>query len=123
MDTHVTIFFIFVAFVIVFQVFRLLRSRRLREKYAALWLVVGIVSILLALFPPLLAAFARLVGIEVPANLLFVLAIMLLLGVCLQLSQEISRLEAKVRVLAEHVALINVRDDIDASKTIDDEKD
>ena len=44
-----------------------------------------------------------------PSNLLFFLAILLLLGVCLQLSLEISLAEEKSRTLAEHVAILNLQ--------------
>lgn len=101
------VFFIVVALVIMGFIIHLLRSRKLREKYAALWLAVGVVGLVLAIFPAVLEGTARLFGVEVPTNLLFVLAILLLLGVCLHLSLEISRLEDETRVLAENIAILN----------------
>lgn len=101
------IFFICIAVVIMVFIVYLLRSRKLREKYAALWLAVGIVGLILAIFPAVLEGTAGLFGVEVPANLLFVLAILLLLGVCLHLSLELSRLEDETRVLAEKVAILD----------------
>lgn len=106
---NATVFFLLIAVVTLTLLFNLVRSRRLREKYVALWMVVGVLIILLALFPSLLGALARAVGVLVPANLLFFLAIILLLGVCLQLSLEISRTEDKLRTLAEHVAILNLQ--------------
>ena len=100
-------FFVAIALLIVGFIVYLLRSRKLREKYAALWLLVGVIALALALFPALLEKSASLLGIEVPSNLLFILAILLLLGVALHLSLEISRLEDETRVLAEHVAILN----------------
>ena len=100
-------FFVAIAALIMVFVVYLLRSRKLREKYAALWLVVGLLSLILAIFPSLLERTASLLGVEVPSNLLFVLAILLLLGVTLHLSLEISRLEDETRVLAEHVAMLD----------------
>lgn len=104
-----TIFFVIVAVIFMLLVGMLLRSRKLREKYAALWIVVGLLSIALALFPALLAWSAQLVGVQVPSNLLFVLAIGMLLGVVLQLSLEVSRIEDRMRVLAEHVAILDAQ--------------
>lgn len=99
-------FFIGIALIIMGFITHLLRSRKLREKYAALWLAVGIVGLVLAIFPGILEGTAQFFGVVVPANLLFVLALLLLLGVCLHLSLEISRLEDETRVLAEHVAIL-----------------
>lgn len=94
-----------VASLVVFLVLRLLRSRALREKYAALWVIVGVAVVVLVAFPGLLGAAASLLGFAVPSNLLFLLAIVLLLGVSLHLSLEISRLEDETRVLAEESAI------------------
>lgn len=107
--TNATFFFLVIAVITLVFLFNLVRSRRLREKYVALWMVVGLVVIALSLFPTLLGRVAQLVGVAVPSNLLFFLAIMLLLGVCLQLSLEISRVEEKSRTLAEHVAILNLQ--------------
>ena len=48
----------------------------------------------------------RAVGVQVPANLLFFLTAVLLLLVSVQLSYEVSRLEARTRRLAEEIALL-----------------
>jgi hypothetical protein len=50
-------------------------------------------------------------GVAVPANLLFFMSGILLLLVSVQLSYEVSRLEARTRRLAEEVALL--RDAVD----------
>lgn len=92
--------------VVLVALFRVLRSGHIREKYAALWILVGAAVIVLAVFPDLLAMLARLTGVQVASNLLFFLAILLLLGVSLHLSLEASKLEDEVRVLAEEVALL-----------------
>lgn len=104
-----TIFFLIIAVITLVLLFNLVRSRRLREKYVALWMLVGLVIILLALFPDLLGWLSRLVGVVVPSNLLFALSILMLLGVTIQLSLEISHTEEKTRTLAEHVAILNLQ--------------
>jgi hypothetical protein len=87
-------------------VFEMLRRKKLREKYAALWLVVGIGTLVLAAFPSLLTIVSELVGVQLPSNLLFIISILLLLGVCLHLSWEISVVEDETRTLAEEVAIM-----------------
>jgi hypothetical protein len=84
----------------------MLRRRQLTEKYSVIWLGVGLGIIVLSVRPSLLAAAADVVGIEVPANLLFFVAGIVLLLVCLQLSFETSRLEDETRSLAEELALV-----------------
>lgn len=87
----------------------LMRGGRLREKYAGLWLVVGGATIVIALWPGLLGAAARLTGVVLPSNLVFFMALVLLVGVCLHLSLEVSRLEDETRILAEEIAIANLR--------------
>lgn len=89
--------------------FRLLRAGRVREKYAALWIVVGAAIIALAVWPGLLDRLADVTGVALPVNLLFFLAIILLLGISVHLSSELSRLEDETRVLAERVALLSLQ--------------
>jgi hypothetical protein len=94
---------------ILFVLFEMLRRQRLREKYAVIWILVVAITVLMAVFPGTLIAAADLLGVEVPANLLFFGAIMLLLFISIQLSYEIGRLEERTRTLAEEVALLNLK--------------
>jgi hypothetical protein len=89
--------------------FEMLRRQRLREKYAVIWVVVVGATLTLAIFPGLLTWAADLLGVQVPANLLFFGAIMLLLAISIQLSYEIGRLEERTRTLAEEVALLRLQ--------------
>jgi len=93
------------ALIILVVIFELLRRKILREKYAVLWLVVGLATLVLAAFPKLLDLVASLLGVQVPSNLLFALSIILALGVCLHLSWEISIVESEIRDLAEESAI------------------
>ena len=88
--------------------FELLRRRRLREKYAVFWVVVATATLVIALFPGTLTFAASLVGVAVPANLLFFGASMLLLGVSIHQSYELGRLEERTRTLAEEVGLLRL---------------
>jgi hypothetical protein len=89
--------------------FELLRTRRLREKYAVLWVLVALATLVVAAFPAVLARLADLVGVEVPANLLFFAASMLLLVVSIQHSHELGRMEERTRTLAEDLGLLRLR--------------
>jgi hypothetical protein len=86
----------------------LLRRRQLKEKYAALWLIVGLVLVVFTAFPALLTRISSALGVAVPTNLLFFVAILFLVGVVLHLSWEASRLENETRKLAEDVAILRL---------------
>ena len=86
----------------------LLRRRQLKEKYAILWLIVGVVLVVFTAFPALLTRISSALGVAVPTNLLFFVAILFLVGVVLHLSWEASRLENETRKLAEDVAILRL---------------
>lgn len=88
--------------------YEMLRRRRLREKYAVFWATVAVFTIVVALFPATLSWAAQLVGVTVPANLLFFVASMLLLTVGIHHSYELGRLEERTRTLAEEVGLLRM---------------
>ena len=103
-----TIIFVVIALLVLVALGRVLRNGNIREKYAFLWVLVGVATVVLALWPGLLEWLARLVGVAVPSNLLFFLSILMLLGVSLHLSLEVSELEDETRTLAEEVAMLNL---------------
>ena len=96
---------IVLAIVILVIVIWMLLARKLREKYAAMWLIIALAVLILGVFPQLLLWLTVTLGVQVPANLLFALAIVLLLGVALHHSWELSQAEDEIRRLAEESAL------------------
>ena len=90
-------------------ILELLRRGQLREKYAALWLLIGAAVVVVGLAPGLLSPVSRAVGVQTPSNLLFFVAALVLLGVCLHLSWEVSRLEDETRRLAEEHAVLRLQ--------------
>ena len=92
-------------------VFELLRRRRLREKYAAIWVVIAVGTVVVAMFPQILRWLADLIGIQTPSNLLFFGSLIVLFAVSLQLSREVGLLEEQSRRLAEEIGTLRMRVD------------
>lgn len=90
-------------------VIELLRRRHLRERHAIWWLVAGVLALITSIFPGILEAVSRALGIGLPTNLVFFVSIAILVLVSLQHSSELTRLESKTRTLAESVALLELR--------------
>ena len=108
-STHVG--FIIVGVASLGSMIELLRRRQLKEKYAVLWLGVGIGMFVIGAFPFLLNKIADVAGVKDPPNLLLFAASLLLLAVCVHLSWESSRMEEKARTLAEELALLRQKVD------------
>ena len=90
-------------------VFSLVRRGILREKYAVLWLFFSAAALFFAVFPGALVWISDVIGVAEPVNLLFFVTVVLLILVAVQLSYELSRHEARIRRLAEEVALLDRR--------------
>jgi hypothetical protein len=109
---RLTIVSVIAALAALVLVFELLRRRRLREKYAAIWVVIAVGTLVVAVFPGLLRWVADLVGIQTPSNLLFFGSLIVLFAVSLQLSREVGLLEEQSRRLAEEVGTLSMRLDV-----------
>lgn len=101
-----SVFFLILAILVCTFVIIQVRHQRMKERYAALWLIIGAIIIVLGAFPTLLNGVADFVGVALPVNLLFLLSILLLMGVSIHLTLELSRLSEKTRILAEEVAIL-----------------
>lgn len=88
-----------------FLVLFLVRRRRLKERFAVTWLVVGVGMVVLALARPLLDRLSTTLGIRSGTTTVFLIAVLVILGIQLQLSVSVSRLEERLRDLAQFVAL------------------
>lgn len=94
--------------VVVAVILGLLRTKRIREKYAGIWIPLALVNIVLVFAPGLATRLATLLGVATPVNLLFTSAFVVLLVVCVHLSAELSRIEDQARTLTEEVALLRL---------------
>jgi hypothetical protein len=91
-------------------VFELIRSRRLRERYALLWLVTGLVLLVLSAWRGGLNTIAGWVGVTTyPPAVLFAVAALFILLVLLHYSTVISKLADQSTILAQRVALLEER--------------
>lgn len=88
-----------------FLVLLLVRRRKLKERFAVTWLIVGVGMVVLALARPLLDRLSNTLGIQSGTTTVFLIAVLVILGIQLQLSVSVSRLEERLRDLAEFVAL------------------
>lgn len=85
-------------------IIELMRRGTLRERHALWWFVGGVLALVIAVFPQTLTWAAHTLGVTVPTNLVFFVAIGLLFLVSLQYGAELTRVEEKQRTLAEQSA-------------------
>jgi hypothetical protein len=104
----VTIAGIVASLVLIAVILELIRSRRLRERYALLWLLTGLVLLALSGWRGGLNTIAGWAGIETyPPAILFAVGLLFIILVLLHYSTVISRLSDQNTVLAQRVALLD----------------
>jgi hypothetical protein len=106
MTTNLRVFLLLFSAVFLYIIFRSVARGRLQLKYALMWIVVGIVLIVSALFPGIVSLFSELLGFHVASNMVFMIAIVLILAVCLSLTMIVSWQSRDIRVLIERVSLL-----------------
>ena len=102
--------------------FKLVTSKKLLEKYTIFWLIALLTSIIAFSIVLVSPKAVQILGFKVGSNLLIFGSIVLLSGLCLQLSTELSRQEKRLEKLASALAILQLelRDEI--KKTHDGDK-
>jgi hypothetical protein len=106
--------------VIFLIIFILVRRGKLQEKFALTWFAIGIIVVVLGLFPVIIDNIARITGITYPPALLFAIAVGVLLIQNLYLFIFSSQNEVRIKELLQQVAVLNkLVDDLRAGNSTD----
>lgn len=97
---------------------RMVRRNQLPSRYALLWLSIGAVIAFLATFPRVLDRLSTWLGIAYAPGTFFLGAITLLFLIIVHFSWELSRLDARTRVLAEELAILRADPPRDSPRTL-----
>ena len=109
METRARVFAMVIGIVVSVFVINSVRTRKLKEEFALLWLLTSVVLVLTPLAIDYLDLVAYALGIEYPPALIFLLAIITLLLILFQFSLRISRFSEQITLLVQEVAVLNAR--------------
>jgi hypothetical protein len=98
-----------VAILICAAILELIWRKHLMERYAILWLTLGVTLLVLAAWKGLLTALSHAAGIYYPPAALFAVAFLFVLALLLHFSIVLSRLSDQNKILAQRVALLQQR--------------
>jgi hypothetical protein len=95
---------------LILVVFELIRSRRLRERYALLWLATGVILLVLSVWREGLNTIARWLGVTgYPPAVLFAVGLLFVVLVLLHYSTVISKLADQNTILAQRLAILEAK--------------
>jgi hypothetical protein len=107
---RVTIVGVVASLLLILVVLELIRGRRLKERYALLWLATGAVLLVLSAWRGGLNTIAGWLGVETyPPAVLFAVATLFILLVLLHYSTVLSKLTDENVDLAQRIALLEER--------------
>ncbi len=86
-------------------VLRKIKKSEMQSDDSVFWFLFAASFVLLAVFPQIAFFFANLLGIESPANFIFLYAIGILLIKVFSLSTKIAHLRLKLNALVQEIAL------------------
>jgi hypothetical protein len=89
----------------------LVRRRKIKERIAIYWSSLPVLVLIFAINPFATASIARHLGFSLVSNFLLVSITLLLVLLTLYLSAIIGKMEDRINVLAEEIAVINGKDE------------
>ena len=106
-DSRAQVIALIVTFSIFLFVLELVRRRRLVERYALVWMSAALALLVLSIWTNGLEKIADLIGIQEPANAIFILAFGVGFLLLLNFSVASSRLSEETKILAQEVARLD----------------
>jgi len=107
--SFIQIFTSLVNLLMLFMIFDFLRREKLKEKYSILWLLAIVFLQFFIFFDKWFLDFSKMVGVFYPPSLMFYLAILFLFIIVLHLSLVVSKLTQQNQVLAQKLALLELK--------------
>ncbi len=88
-----------------YYVLRKIRKSRMRTEDSVFWLFFAIVLVLMGLFPGAVVRISDWIGVQSPANLVFLIVIFLLIIKLFLMDQRISKLQLQMTQTVQRIAI------------------
>ena len=105
MTIAVRVCLIIVSLLTLIYMMRKIRQSNLQIEYAIFWVIFSALLLILSIFPQIVIGAAKLLGIDSPANLVFVFIIFILLLKMFMMTIELSQMENKMKELVQKIGI------------------
>jgi hypothetical protein len=109
MELRTRVFVVGLSLSFLILVINLVRTRKLKEEFAILWLFTGVMLVLTSVFIDVVDAVSHMLGIEYPPALIFVAALLGITFILMQFSVSLSRYADQIKVLTQESAILRRR--------------
>ncbi len=111
MSAAFRIILIVVSVVTLFYMVHKIRQSKLQIEHALFWIIFAVMLVILGIFPQIAIGLSQMLGLQSPANLVFLFIIFILLVKLFRMTIEISRLEDRIKNLIQHEAIREYEED------------
>lgn len=105
MSIYLRIILVVISMLSMLNILKRVRKSKLQIEYSIFWIVFSILLILVAIFPQPMFTLAQILGIQSPANMVFLFMIFILLIKLFNMTIEVSQLQYKQQELVQKIAL------------------
>ena len=105
MSIYLRIILVVISMLSMLNILKRVRKSKLPIEYSIFWIVFSILLILVAVFPQPMFVLAQILGIQSPANMVFLFVIFILLIKLFNMTIEVSQLQYKQQELVQKIAL------------------
>lgn len=105
MSIYLRIILVVISMLSMLNILKRVRKSKLQIEYSIFWIVFSILLILVAVFPQPMFVLAQILGIQSPANMVFLFVIFILLIKLFNMTIEVSQLQYKQQKLVQKIAL------------------
>ena len=116
MSIYLRIILVVISMLSMMNVMKRVRRFKLQIENSIFWIIFSLLLILVAVFPDPMFWLAELLGIQSPANMVFLFVIFILLIKTFNLTLEISQLQYKIQELVQKIALDENKKNKEADK-------
>lgn len=110
MELKIKIILIISSILFLLYIFSSVNKEKAHLKYALLWMISVVFTLIVALFPNFIMIIISWLEIETISNFMFYLAIIFLLIICFSLTIIVSKQKEQILKLSQELALSNAKD-------------
>lgn len=105
MSSVLRIEMIAIAVVFIILVINVINRKKLRLQYSLVWLLIAAGIVVFALFPDLVVMLSKVMGVEVPSNFLYMVALIVLLIITFYLTMIVSKQSEEIKRLIQMTSI------------------
>ncbi len=109
MQMSLKIVLILVLLIYIFSILKAVKRKNMRIGYLIFWSIIGILLIVALCIPGLVENFSKMIGFEMPINMIFSVAIFIILYLIFNLTTLISQEQKKNVLLIQEVSMLKAR--------------